>query len=158
MRELIDCDGGLCTMLLPWRLMLVINEQSTSALAPARSRLPVFYLLAKSTTSTTTSKSALLCGPHFRTPQHAIKSLPIRFFFLLTSFLSPLAPRSRSFFHNMPASTPRIRPYKDFLTPALHRRFARATVTLMGLCYLEAVYIGEWNSCKAPGSSCEAFV
>ncbi|KAH8596440.1 nucleoporin protein Ndc1-Nup [Bisporella sp. PMI_857] len=41
---------------------------------------------------------------------------------------------------------PRIRPYKDFLTPALHRRFALATVTLTGLCYAEAVAIGEWNS------------
>jgi len=61
-------------------------------------------------------------------------------------------------FYNMPASTPRIRPYKDFLTPALHRRFARATVILMGLCYLEAVYIGEWNSCKHYKSSREALV
>jgi len=43
---------------------------------------------------------------------------------------------------------PRIRPYKDFLTPALHRRFAMATATLFGLCYAEAVLIGEWNSCK----------
>lgn len=45
-----------------------------------------------------------------------------------------------------PAS--RIRPYKDFLTPALHRRFATATVILFGLCYAEALVIGEWNSCR----------
>ncbi|KAN0108148.1 Nucleoporin protein Ndc1-Nup [Hyaloscypha variabilis] len=44
------------------------------------------------------------------------------------------------------APTPRIRPYKDFLTPALHRRFATATVILLGLCYAESVVIGEWNS------------
>ncbi|RDL37798.1 Nuclear envelope protein [Venustampulla echinocandica] len=40
----------------------------------------------------------------------------------------------------------RVRPYKDFLTPALHRRFAMATAALFGLCYVEAVLIGEWNS------------
>src|ERR1700709_2596688 len=47
---------------------------------------------------------------------------------------------------------PRIRPYKDFLTPALHRRFALATATLFGLCYVEAVLIGDWNSRKLPAS------
>ncbi|PBP19503.1 nuclear envelope protein [Diplocarpon rosae] len=41
---------------------------------------------------------------------------------------------------------PRIRPYKDFLTPALHRRFALATATLFVLCYAEAVLIGEKTS------------
>ncbi|KAJ8059959.1 hypothetical protein OCU04_011575 [Sclerotinia nivalis] len=40
----------------------------------------------------------------------------------------------------------RIRPYKDFLTPALHRRFALATAVLAAVCYIEAVWIGEWNS------------
>ncbi|KAF4630234.1 hypothetical protein G7Y89_g7902 [Cudoniella acicularis] len=44
------------------------------------------------------------------------------------------------------AKAPRIRPYKDFLTPALHRRFAMATAVLFGLCYVESVLIGEWNS------------
>jgi nucleoporin NDC1 len=42
----------------------------------------------------------------------------------------------------------RIRPYKDFLTPALHRRFSTAAVTLLGFCYVEAVLIGQWNSCQ----------
>ncbi|KAI9054172.1 hypothetical protein LZ554_001343 [Drepanopeziza brunnea f. sp. 'monogermtubi'] len=40
----------------------------------------------------------------------------------------------------------RIRPYKDFLTPALHKRFALATTMLFALCYVEAVLIGEKNS------------
>lgn len=40
----------------------------------------------------------------------------------------------------------RVRPYKDFLTPALHRRFAMATASLMGLCYVESLLIGEWKS------------
>ncbi|KAA8574274.1 hypothetical protein EYC84_005771 [Monilinia fructicola] len=42
--------------------------------------------------------------------------------------------------------TVRIRPYKDFLTPALHRRFALATAVLAAVCYVEAIWIGEWNS------------
>ncbi|KAI9643397.1 hypothetical protein NHQ30_008016 [Ciborinia camelliae] len=40
----------------------------------------------------------------------------------------------------------RIRPYKDFLTPALHRRFALATAVLVTVCYVEALWIGELNS------------
>ncbi|KAG9243041.1 nuclear envelope protein [Calycina marina] len=40
----------------------------------------------------------------------------------------------------------RIRPYKDFLTPALHRRFVMGMVSFLGFCYLEALMIGEWNS------------
>ncbi|CAG8976299.1 hypothetical protein HYALB_00005705 [Hymenoscyphus albidus] len=44
------------------------------------------------------------------------------------------------------ATSPRVRPYKDYLTPALHRRFAMATATLFGLCYVESVLIAEWNS------------
>lgn len=49
----------------------------------------------------------------------------------------------------------RIRPYKDFLTPALHRRFALATSTLFALCYVEAFLIGEKNSCKLRHSHAE---
>jgi nucleoporin NDC1 len=54
----------------------------------------------------------------------------------------------------MPPAT-RIRPYKDFLTPALHRRFATATVTLTALCYIEAILIGEFNSCKPSSTQCK---
>lgn len=46
------------------------------------------------------------------------------------------------------APTPRVRPYKDFLTPALHRRFAMATTVLFGLCFLESLAIGQWNHCR----------
>jgi hypothetical protein len=45
---------------------------------------------------------------------------------------------------------PRIRPYKDFLTPLMHRRFAGATAILAFLCYVESVIIGEKNSGKSP--------
>ncbi|KAI9797798.1 MAG: hypothetical protein M1833_005301 [Piccolia ochrophora] len=38
------------------------------------------------------------------------------------------------------------RPYKDFLTTALHRRFTRAAATAFVLCYIEAVFIGEKDS------------
>jgi hypothetical protein len=42
----------------------------------------------------------------------------------------------------------RIRPYKDFITPALHRRFTRGAAVLLILCYVESVLIGQWNSCS----------
>lgn len=40
----------------------------------------------------------------------------------------------------------KIRPYKDFLTPALHRRFISALSVCFGLCYLESIIIGKKNS------------
>lgn len=46
-----------------------------------------------------------------------------------------------------PAFAQPIRHYKDFLTPALHSRFVDAAVVLLGLCYAEAVWLGEWD-CK----------
>jgi hypothetical protein len=46
------------------------------------------------------------------------------------------------------APVKRVRPYKDFLTPNMHSRFAMATATLFGLCYVESVLIGQWDSCK----------
>ncbi|RDW91506.1 hypothetical protein BP5796_02671 [Coleophoma crateriformis] len=39
----------------------------------------------------------------------------------------------------------RIRPYKDFLTPALHRRFVSAMAVLIILCYAESLAIGQYN-------------
>ncbi|OCL02593.1 hypothetical protein AOQ84DRAFT_304447 [Glonium stellatum] len=38
------------------------------------------------------------------------------------------------------------RPYRDFLTPALHRRFTSAFLLTTCLCYVEAVWMGEWNN------------
>ena len=37
------------------------------------------------------------------------------------------------------------RHYRDFLTPALHTRFVHAAVLLLGLCYVEAIWLGEWH-------------
>ncbi|KAH9223511.1 nucleoporin protein Ndc1-Nup [Leptodontidium sp. 2 PMI_412] len=44
------------------------------------------------------------------------------------------------------APTPRIRPYKDFLTPALHKWFSLASAIVFALCYVESFLIGEKNS------------
>lgn len=47
--------------------------------------------------------------------------------------------------------TPRIRPYKDFLTPALHRRFAHAAYLILAACYFTSVILAPpsllwfWN-------------
>lgn len=38
------------------------------------------------------------------------------------------------------------RPYRDFLTPSLHRRFTNAALVTLGVCYVVAVWMGEWNS------------
>ena len=44
-------------------------------------------------------------------------------------------------------ATPKTPPYKQFLTPALHRRFTGAAVVILAICYVEAVLIGEKTSC-----------
>ncbi|KAF2199094.1 hypothetical protein GQ43DRAFT_442796 [Delitschia confertaspora ATCC 74209] len=40
---------------------------------------------------------------------------------------------------------PAIRPYRDFVTPALHRRFASASGFTLLACYSVAVLMGPWN-------------
>lgn len=47
----------------------------------------------------------------------------------------------------MPASN-RIRLYREFLTPALHRRFTQAAGVSLLICYAEAVIIGDKSSSK----------
>lgn len=37
------------------------------------------------------------------------------------------------------------RPYRDFLTPALHKRFTNAALLTLGVCYLEAVWFGQFD-------------
>ena len=37
------------------------------------------------------------------------------------------------------------RPYRNFLTPALHRRFTHAALFTLILCYIEAIWMGEWS-------------
>jgi len=47
----------------------------------------------------------------------------------------------------MATPTPRRpRPYRDFLTPALHRQFTRAAGLAIAVCYAEAVYLGATDS------------
>lgn len=45
------------------------------------------------------------------------------------------------------AAPNRTRLYREFLTPALHRRFTRAAAISLVICYLTAVLIGEKTSC-----------
>jgi nucleoporin NDC1 len=40
---------------------------------------------------------------------------------------------------------PKPRPYRDFLTPALHRQFTRAAGLTFALCYVEAIWMGEFD-------------
>jgi len=39
-----------------------------------------------------------------------------------------------------------VRPYRDYLTPALHRRFNKASRYTLLLCYAIACWMGEWNN------------
>ncbi|QDS76534.1 hypothetical protein FKW77_006103 [Venturia effusa] len=39
----------------------------------------------------------------------------------------------------------RARPYRDFLTPALHRRFTSAALLALAVCYADAVWMAEWD-------------
>jgi nucleoporin NDC1 len=38
-------------------------------------------------------------------------------------------------------------PYKDFLQPALQRRFAGTAAIVLALAYLEALTLSNWDSC-----------
>ncbi|KAF2013697.1 hypothetical protein BU24DRAFT_244152 [Aaosphaeria arxii CBS 175.79] len=38
------------------------------------------------------------------------------------------------------------RPYRDFLTTSLHRRFAKASFYTLFLCWVIAIWMGDWNS------------
>lgn len=41
-----------------------------------------------------------------------------------------------------------VRPYRDYLTPALHRRFNKASLYTLLLCYAIAAFMGPWDSCE----------
>lgn len=47
----------------------------------------------------------------------------------------------------MPAHI-RARPYKELLTPLLHRRFIKAAALILALCYVETLIIGDKSSRK----------
>lgn len=44
-------------------------------------------------------------------------------------------------------------PYKDFLQPALQRRFSLTAAVLLVVSYLEAVLVADWNSCELRNST-----
>lgn len=56
-----------------------------------------------------------------------------------------------------PKPVERTRPYKDFLTPALHRRFTQAAVFVLAICWIDSIFIGPpsilwiWNPISSTG-------
>ncbi len=44
-------------------------------------------------------------------------------------------------------------PYKDFLQPALHRRFSSAALIVLGVAYVEALLLSSWSSCELTTAS-----
>lgn len=48
------------------------------------------------------------------------------------------------------ATVVRRAPYKDFLQPALQRRFASTAGVVLGLAYIESLTLSSWNSCTCP--------
>jgi nucleoporin NDC1 len=50
-----------------------------------------------------------------------------------------------------------VRPYRDYLTPALHRRFNKASRYTLLLCYAIACWMGEWDNCKSTCTKFNAF-
>lgn len=48
----------------------------------------------------------------------------------------------------MAGITVRRAPYKDFLQPALQRRFSLTATILLVVSYLEALLTADWESCK----------
>lgn len=46
----------------------------------------------------------------------------------------------------MPPPVVRRAPYKDFLQPALQRRFASTAGVVLGLAYIESLTLSSWNS------------
>jgi nucleoporin NDC1 len=53
----------------------------------------------------------------------------------------------------MAAATVRRSPYKDFLQPALQRRFATASLFVLAIAYLQALLLANWSSCKLDSRS-----
>ena len=46
-------------------------------------------------------------------------------------------------------TTPRIRPYRRYLTSVFHRRFVQASTLTLLLCYVEAILLGSSRSCQS---------
>lgn len=54
--------------------------------------------------------------------------------------------RARPWSAEMAAATVRRSPYKDFLQPALQRRFATASLCVLAIAYLQALLLANWSS------------
>ncbi len=71
----------------------------------------------------------------------------------LNSFDQPTTTRNESSVHStcpakMAGATVRRSPYKDFLQPALQRRFATASLFVLAIAYFQALLLANWSSCK----------
>lgn len=42
-------------------------------------------------------------------------------------------------------------PYKDFLQPSLHRRFSSTATILLGIAFVQSIFLASWESRKLPG-------
>lgn len=48
----------------------------------------------------------------------------------------------------MAPATVRRAPYKDFLQPALHRRFSTAATIILAVAYAQSILMSDWSSCE----------
>ena len=48
-----------------------------------------------------------------------------------------------------PATVRRVLPYKDFLQPALHRRFSSTALVLLATAYVQSLWLSSWSSCES---------
>ena len=56
----------------------------------------------------------------------------------------------------MAGATVRRSPYKDFLQPALQRRFATASLCVLAIAYAQALVLANWSS--RPSESCPPII
>lgn len=84
--------------------------------------MEVFYLLARA--GVVVRELPLRCGEALRS---AVPAAPLA---VMATLRTPL--------------------YKEYLTPALHRRFTNAAVIVLGFCYIEAILIADKSSCELP--------
>lgn len=47
-----------------------------------------------------------------------------------------------------PSIQPATRPYRDFVTPILHKRFTKAAAYTFLICWFIAAWQGTWSNCR----------
>lgn len=51
--------------------------------------------------------------------------------------------------HHASIMAAKARPYKNYLSPFLHRQFGYVMGLTLVLCYVESLWIGQWDSCTS---------